>query len=81
MGSKRQISNIRFSPKVKSYLNEICFNCDKTGKRPNHFALSNELRKLCDENGDRLFKMEEWLYPTQIKSYFATLVTNLNQEI
>ncbi|CAC5387358.1 unnamed protein product [Mytilus coruscus] len=74
---KGKRTNIRFSPKVKSYLNEICLNCEKTGKRPNYFALSDELRKSCDENGERMFKMEEWLNPTQIKSYFATLVTKL----
>ncbi|CAC5360013.1 unnamed protein product [Mytilus coruscus] len=74
---KGKRTNICFSPKVKSYLNEICLNCEKTGKRPNYFALSDELRKSCDENGERMFKMEEWLNPTQIKSYFATLVTKL----
>ncbi|CAC5373958.1 unnamed protein product [Mytilus coruscus] len=74
---KGKRTNIRFSPKVKSYLNEICLNCEKTGKRPNYFALSDELRKSCDENGERMFKMEEWLNPTQIKSYFATQVTKL----
>ncbi|CAC5408500.1 unnamed protein product [Mytilus coruscus] len=56
---KDKRTNIRFSPKVKSYLNEICLNCEKTGKRPNYFALSDELRKPCDENGERMFKMEE----------------------
>ncbi|CAC5390616.1 unnamed protein product [Mytilus coruscus] len=74
---KGKRTNIRFSPKVKSYLNKICFNCEKTGKRPNYFALSDELRKSCDENGERLFQMEEWLNPTQIKDYFATLVPKL----
>ncbi|CAC5398078.1 unnamed protein product [Mytilus coruscus] len=76
---KGKRTNIRFSPKVKSYLNEICFNCEKTGKRPNYFALSDELRKSCDENGERSFKIEEWLNPTQIKGYFATLSIELRE--
>ncbi|CAC5368397.1 unnamed protein product [Mytilus coruscus] len=74
---KGKRTNIRFSPKVKTYLNEICFICEKTGKCPNLFALSDKLRKSCYENGERMFKMEEWLNPNQIKSNFASLVTKL----
>ncbi|CAC5399407.1 unnamed protein product [Mytilus coruscus] len=61
--------------KVKTYLQEICASCEKTGSRPDFIALSEELRKATDENGHKLFTKEEWLNPPQIKGYIANIIS------
>ena len=53
---------------------------DKAGKRPDYVALSNEIRKSCDEQGERVFKKVEWLNPSQIKSYVASFLTKPKTE-
>ena len=64
--------NARFSVKVKTYLLDIFVQCDKSGKRPNYGMLSEELKKVCDENGNRMFCPDEWLIPSQIRGVFAS---------
>ncbi|CAC5385877.1 unnamed protein product [Mytilus coruscus] len=69
------ISTCSTSNKVKTYLQEICASCEKTGSRPDFIALSEELRKATDENGHKLFTTEEWLNPPQIKGYIANIIS------
>ncbi|VDI38812.1 Hypothetical predicted protein [Mytilus galloprovincialis] len=49
--------------------------CDKTGKRPDCGSLSEEIKKACNENGEKLFKKEEWLSSTQIKGFIASYLS------
>ncbi|CAC5384684.1 unnamed protein product [Mytilus coruscus] len=74
-GLKSKRANVRFSDKVKTYLQEICASCEKTGSRPDFIALSEELRKATDENGHKLFTIQEWLNPPQIKGYIANIIS------
>ncbi|CAC5380308.1 unnamed protein product [Mytilus coruscus] len=63
---KNKRKSTRFSLQVKDYLIQICEACDKTGKRPDCGSLSEEIKKASNENGEKLFKKEEWLSSTQI---------------
>ncbi|CAG2228624.1 unnamed protein product [Mytilus edulis] len=74
-GLKSKRANVRFSDKVKTYLQEICASCEKTGSRPDFIALSEELRKATDENGNKLFTKQEWLNPPQIKGFIANIIS------
>ena len=74
---KGKRTSVRFSEKVKTYLNKICLTCEKTGKRPDYVALADEIRKSCDEQGERVFKKAEWLNQSQLKSYMASFLIKL----
>ena len=50
----------------------ILEECERIGKRPDSVSLSEELKKVTDEHGERLFKREEWLSSSQIKGYIAS---------
>ena len=65
----------RFSEKVKDYLFKICEECDRTGKRPDSSSLSEELKRVTDKDGVKLFKKEEWLSSSQIKGYIASYLS------
>jgi len=41
---KDKRTSVRFSEKVKTYLNKICLTCEKTGKRPDYVTLADEIR-------------------------------------
>lgn len=75
--SKRIMS--RFSPKVKEYIQNVCIRCEKNGNRPDVYALSNELKKVTNENGQKLFKQCEWLSPNQIRGCIAQFLTNMKR--
>ncbi|KAK3095239.1 hypothetical protein FSP39_012015 [Pinctada imbricata] len=75
--SKRQAS--RFSPKVKDYIKSVCVSCEKSGNRPDVYALSEELKKVTDENGQKLFKQCEWLSPNQIRGCIAQFLTKMKK--
>lgn len=71
MGIKNEASYNSFLETVKNYLQSICVSCEQTGTRPDFVALSEELRKVTSENGEKLFLRSEWLSPAQIRGYFA----------
>ena len=37
----------------------ICKECDRTGKCPDSVLLADELKKVTDKNGERLFKKDK----------------------
>ncbi|XP_076085029.1 uncharacterized protein LOC143055862 [Mytilus galloprovincialis] len=71
----------RFSENVKKYLQNICISCEKTGTRPNYYQLSEELRKVTDENGQKMFVKKEWLTPSQIRGYVAQFISKSRANI
>jgi hypothetical protein len=71
----------RFSQQVKDYLFRILEECDRTGKRPDSASLSEELKKVTDEHGERLFKREEWLSSSQIKGYIASYLSKKSKNV
>ncbi|CAC5425036.1 unnamed protein product [Mytilus coruscus] len=72
---KNKRKSTRFSLQVKDYLIQICEACDKTGKRQDCGSLSEEIKKASNENGEKLFKKEEWLSSTQIKGFIASYLS------
>lgn len=60
---------------------KICEECDRTGKRPDSVSLSEELKKVTDENGERLFRKDEWLSSSQIKGYVASYLSKKSQSV
>ena len=51
---------------------KICGECEK---RPDCSSLSEELKKVTDKDGVKLFKKEEWLSSSQIKGYIASYLS------
>lgn len=64
----------RFSSKVKEYLKEIFIDCETSGKRPNFEKLAEELKTIRSDSGLKLFPVDDWLTPPQIRSLFASFV-------
>lgn len=60
---------------------KICEECDRTGRRPDTVSLSEELKKVTDENDERLFKKDEWLSSSQIKGYVASFLSKKSQSV
>ena len=54
-------------------------SCEQTGNRPDFVVLSEELRKVTDEKGEKLFNKSEWLSPAQIKGCFAQFLSNISK--
>jgi hypothetical protein len=70
---KRRKKTSRFSEKLKNYLAALFRNGEETGKKPNPYTVSRQMRSETDEEGNRLFSPSEWLSPQQIRSFFGNL--------
>ena len=66
-------TNTRFSEKVKTYLNAKFVLGERTGNKAVPKDVAEDMRKARNENGVRVFKREEWLKETQVKSFFSRL--------
>ncbi|VDI35759.1 Hypothetical predicted protein [Mytilus galloprovincialis] len=71
----------RFSTKVKDYISSIHQYFNTTGKRPNFEDIAEELKTKRDDDGNKVFKQEEWLSPSQIRSLFSNFVRKNAQSI
>ncbi|XP_076107223.1 uncharacterized protein LOC143075622 isoform X2 [Mytilus galloprovincialis] len=71
----------RFSTKVKDYISSIHQYFNATGKRPNFEDIAEELKTKRDDDGNKVFKQEEWLSPSQIRSLFSNFVRKNAQSI
>ncbi|VDI43789.1 Hypothetical predicted protein [Mytilus galloprovincialis] len=71
----------RFSTKVKDYISSIHQYFNTTGKRPNFEDIAEELKTKRDDDGNKVFKQEEWLCPSQIRSLFLNFVRKNAQSI
>ena len=72
---KPRTGGIRFSEKVKTYLNAKFEMGERTGRKadPDQVALS--MRNARNEKNERIFKREEWLTKTQITGFFSRLAS------
>ena len=61
----------RFNSKQKRYLEEKFQHGETTRVKANPEDVSTELRCLRDENGKRIFNVEEFLHPPKICSFFS----------
>ena len=66
-------SQKRFSNELKSYLIAIFKRGINSKSKAKPEDVAKEMRSEVDDNGYLLFTKDEWLLPSQIKSYFARL--------
>jgi hypothetical protein len=64
---------VRFSVKLKNYLQEVFMAGERTGRRVNPCQVVKNMRVCRDEDGHKLFLPSEYLQQSQITSYFSRL--------
>ncbi|KAI8493831.1 hypothetical protein Bbelb_281780 [Branchiostoma belcheri] len=64
---------VRFTIKQKTYLDRQFLLGETTGKKLDPVTVSREMRKACDSQGQRLFRVTEFLTSQQVSSYFSRL--------
>ena len=72
-GRESTKSRHRFNSKQKRYLEGKFQHGETTGIKANPDDVSKEMRCLRDENGKRIFTVEEFLRPQQISSFFSRM--------
>ena len=65
----------KFNSKQKKYLEEKFQRGETTQVKANPEDVSKEMRCLRDENGKRIFTMEEFLHQQQICSFFSRMAS------
>ena len=71
---KKSKKSIRFSERVRSYLQETFFQGEETGVKANPADIACRMRSQRSSNGDKLFFLkEEWLSTHQVARYFSML--------
>lgn len=70
---KKSKKSIRFSKRVRSYLQETFFQEEETGVKANPADIARKMRSQRSSNGDKLFSKEEWLSTHQVARYFSRL--------
>ena len=71
--SRPKTGSVRFPENVRRYLTAKFDIGERTGHKADPTQVSLDLRAAKDENGERLFKKEEWLNKLQIKGFFSRL--------
>lgn len=67
----------RFNKKQNEYLKKKFLEGEQTGRKCTGEDVSKEMRYIRDENGERLFTVEEFLRPQQIQSFFSRLCAKM----
>lgn len=71
--SKARTGSVRFSANVRQYLVRKFNYGQKTGKKSDPAQVAADMRTSKNEAGERLFKRDEWLTASQVKSFFSRL--------
>ena len=56
---------------MKQYVKSVFDEGEKAGRKANPVAVSFQIRKERDENGNRLFRPCDWISAQQVRSLFA----------
>lgn len=64
---------VAFSEKAKSYLVDVFWAGEETGKKANASFVASRMKSLRDENGQKMFTKTDWLTEQQIARYFSRL--------
>ena len=64
---------VAFSEKAKSYLVDVFWAGEETGKKANASFVASRMKSLRDENGQEMFTKTDWLTEQQIARYFSRL--------
>ena len=70
---KKSKKSIRFSERVRSYLQETFFQGEESGVKANPADIAFKIRSQRSSNGDKLFSKEEWLSTHQVARYYSGL--------
>ena len=66
LGFEEGKKSIRFSPRVRSFLQEIFLQVEETGNKANPSDVSAKMKRIRSTDGDKLFSMKEWLSAVQM---------------
>ena len=70
---KKERKNPRFDEKVKTYLKGIFEAGERSGRKANPCDVSKNMRVCLSDEGDKMFRPDQCLQPSQITSYFSRL--------
>ena len=72
----------RFPPEVKQYLTTKFDLGEATGQKADPGQVATDMRKACDESGQRVFSRENWLNSNsnQVKSFFSRLTAKRRKD-
>lgn len=66
----------RFSAKVREFLQRVFQEGEESGRKAMPIEVSQRMRSLRNEDGEKIFSPDEWLQPSQVNSYFGRLSLN-----
>ena len=75
---RRTRKSAAFSEKAKSYLVDVFWTGEESGKKATPSDVALRMRSLRDDNGEKMFSKTDWLTEQQIARYFSRL-TALNR--
>ena len=70
---RRTRQSVAFSEKTKSYLLDVFWMGEGTGKKATAFDVAFRMKSLRDETGQKMFSKIDWLTEQQIAQYFSRL--------
>ena len=63
----------RFPSELTQYLTRKFDLGEATGQKADPGQVTTDMRKACDESGQRIFSRENWLSSNQVKNFFSRL--------
>ena len=70
---RRTRKSVAFSEKAKSYLVDVFWVGEETGKKATASDVASRMKTLRDESGQKMFAKTDWLTEQQIARYFSRL--------
>ena len=70
----------RFPPEVTQYLTTKFDLGEVTGQKADPGQVATDMRKACDESGQRVFSRKNWLNSNQVKRFFSRLTAKRRKE-
>lgn len=70
---RRTRKSVAFSEKAKSYLLDVFWMGEETGKKATASDVAFRMKSLRDETGQKVFRKIDWLTEQQIARYFSRL--------
>lgn len=70
---RKSRKSVGFSEKAKSYLVDVFWTGEETGKKANASDVASRMKSLRNETGEKMFAKTDWLTEQQIARYFSRL--------
>ncbi|KXJ10903.1 hypothetical protein AC249_AIPGENE17489, partial [Exaiptasia diaphana] len=74
---KSSSTKTRLTKEQKKYLMELYQQGERTGQKISAESASKSLRRARDEDGNRIFEMDDFLTPKQVASFFSRVTAKL----